>query len=80
MSTMPDASLDLRDVTSALGGATIAAERNLKSFMASMDPNNATDLIKFQSISQQWSLNLSLESSMVKLLYDALKGVVQKIN
>ncbi|ULJ74461.1 EscF/YscF/HrpA family type III secretion system needle major subunit [Rhizobium gallicum] len=77
---IPDASINLRTVDSSLGAATVSAERNLKSFMASMDPNNASDLIKLQSLGQQWSLNLSLESSMVKLLYDALRGVVQKIS
>ncbi|GLS30848.1 type III secretion system major needle protein, YscF/MxiH/PrgI family [Mesorhizobium albiziae] len=80
MSSIPDGGLNGRGINSSLGGATVAAERNLRSFMASMDPDNASDLIKFQSLSQQWSLNLTLESSMVKLLYDALRGVAQKIN
>ncbi|WP_050596668.1 EscF/YscF/HrpA family type III secretion system needle major subunit [Mesorhizobium ciceri] len=80
MSTIPDAGFNLNAVNSGLGAVTVSAERNLRSFMASMDPNNAADLIKLQSLSQQWSLNLNLQSNMVKLLYDALRGVVQKIN
>ncbi|MES0139407.1 EscF/YscF/HrpA family type III secretion system needle major subunit [Mesorhizobium sp. M0016] len=67
-------------LSNSLGNSTAAAERNLNSFMKSMDPNNASDLVKLQSISQQWSLSLNLESGMIKLLYDALRGVSQKIS
>ncbi|MER8830550.1 EscF/YscF/HrpA family type III secretion system needle major subunit [Mesorhizobium sp. M0496] len=68
------------NLSRSLGSATAAAERNLNSFLNSMDPSNASDLIKLQSISQQWSLSLNLESGMIKLIYDALKGVSQKIS
>ncbi|AJC82206.1 EscF/YscF/HrpA family type III secretion system needle major subunit [Rhizobium etli] len=77
MSTIPGPNLNF---SSGLGSAAVAAETNLSSFMASMDPNNASDLIKFQSLSQQWSLSLNLESGIIKLLYDTLKEVSQKIS
>ncbi|WEX91758.1 EscF/YscF/HrpA family type III secretion system needle major subunit (plasmid) [Sinorhizobium garamanticum] len=72
--------ISVRGIDNSLGSATVAAETNLNNFMASMDPNNASDLVRFQSLTEQWSLALNLESGMIKVIYDALKGVCQKIN
>lgn len=80
MSRISGPNLNASSIISSIGSATVSAERNLSSFMTSMDPDNASDLIKFQSLGQQWSLSLALESGMIKLIYDALKGVSQKIN
>ncbi|RUV82103.1 hypothetical protein EOA60_22005 [Mesorhizobium sp. M1A.F.Ca.IN.020.06.1.1] len=77
MSTITGSNLNF---VNSVGSAAVEAERNLNGFMASMDPNNASDLIKAQSLSEQWSLSMTLETGMIKLLYDALKGVSQKIS
>ncbi|TIY10115.1 MAG: hypothetical protein E5V16_13880 [Mesorhizobium sp.] len=79
MSPISGDNLTVSSISSSLGNATVEAERNLNSFMASMEPDKPTDLIRIQSLAQQWSLSLNLESGIIKLLYDALKGVSQKI-
>ncbi|RWO99813.1 EscF/YscF/HrpA family type III secretion system needle major subunit [Mesorhizobium sp.] len=80
MSPISGHNLTVRSISSTLGNATVKAEGDLNSFMASMEPDNPADLIRIQSLAQQWNLSLSLESDIIKLLYDALKGVSQKIN
>ena len=71
--------VNYQQLTGTIGQASSAAEGKLQGFMKTMDPGNAGDMIKFQSLSQQWSLAVNLESSSVKMIGDALKGVVQKI-
>ncbi|MBB6414118.1 EscF/YscF/HrpA family type III secretion system needle major subunit [Mesorhizobium sangaii] len=80
MSPISGHNLTVSSISSSLGNATVEAERSLNSLMASMEPDNPTDLIRIQSLAQQWSLSLTLESGVIKLLYDALKGVSQKIS
>ncbi|WP_353642797.1 EscF/YscF/HrpA family type III secretion system needle major subunit [Mesorhizobium sp. WSM2239] len=80
MSPISGHNLTVSSISSSLGSATVEAERDLKSLMASMEPDNPADLIRVQSLAQQWNLSLSLESGIIKLLYDALKGVSQKIS
>ncbi|MER8791435.1 EscF/YscF/HrpA family type III secretion system needle major subunit [Mesorhizobium sp. M0983] len=80
MSRISGPNLNASSITSNIGSATVSAERNFSSLMTSMDPDNASDLLKVQSIGQQWALSLALESSVIRMIYDALKGVLQKIN
>jgi type III secretion apparatus needle protein len=62
-----------------VGRGTAAADANLRSFSATMDPGNTADMIKMQNLTQQWSVAVTLESNLVKTIGDALKGIVQKI-
>lgn len=68
-----------QSISGSLGQGTAAAESNMRSFSQTMDPNNTSDMIKFQSMTQQWSVAVNLESNIVKTLGDALKGIVQKV-
>ncbi|QND69523.1 hypothetical protein HB777_38435 (plasmid) [Mesorhizobium loti] len=79
MSRISGPNLNASSITSNIGSATVSAERNFSSLMTSMDPDNASDLLKVQSTGQQWALSLALESSVIGMIYNALKGVVQKI-
>jgi type III secretion protein F len=66
-------------ISSTMGQSTSAVENQLSSFSQSMDPGNASDMIKMQQLTQQWSLAINLQSTTMKLISDTLKGVVQKI-
>ena len=66
-------------ISNTMGQATGAVENQLSSFSKSMDPGNASDMIKMQQLTQQWSLAINLQSTTMKLISDTLKGVVQKI-
>ncbi len=66
-------------VNSTMGNTLNQLDGDLKSFSATMDPNNAADLIKFQQMTQQWSLAVTTQTTSVKLVGDALRGVMQKV-
>jgi type III secretion protein F len=36
------------------------------------------DLLEFQQLMQQWSVSVQMNSTMIKELGDALKGIIQK--
>ena len=66
-------------ISNTMGQATSTVESELASFSQTMDPGNASDMIKMQGLTQQWSLAISLQSTTMKLISDTLKGVVQKV-
>ena len=66
-------------INNTMGQSTSAVESALTSFSKTMDPGNASDMIKMQQLTQQWTLALNLQSTTMKLISDTLKGVVQKI-
>jgi type III secretion protein F len=79
MSSATGTGFNYQDIGGSFGRATGAAESKMRGFMKSMDPTNTSDLIKFQAMSNEWSVAMNLESTTVKVLGDALRGVVQKI-
>jgi type III secretion protein F len=66
-------------INDSMGRASSTLERQVERFSQNMDPGSTTDLLKFQSMSQQWTMAISLQSTTVKMIGDALKGIVQKI-
>ncbi len=67
------------NLTGSVGSNTARAEADLRSFSTQMDPGSTADMIKMQSMTQQWSVAVNLESNLIKTIGDALKGIVQKI-
>lgn len=54
-------------------------EQDLQSSIQSVGANPTTaDLLMLQQGVQKWSLTVSIQSTMVKELSDAMKGVIQK--
>jgi type III secretion apparatus needle protein len=43
------------------------------------DSTNPADMMKMMQASNKWSVAMNLESSVVKLISDTIKGVIQKI-
>lgn len=66
-------------VGSSLGQGTRTAETNLRDFSRTMDTGSTADMIRMQSMTQQWSVAVNLESNLIKTIGDALKGIVQKV-
>jgi type III secretion protein F len=62
-----------------MGQASASKEQQMVSFQASMDQGSSQDMIKLQNLTQQWSLMVNLQSTLMKLVGDALKGIVQKV-
>jgi type III secretion protein F len=44
------------------------------------DNPSTQDLLEFQQLMQQWSVGVQMNSTMIKELGDALKGIIQKAN
>ena len=78
-------------VTSSTGGLTFdyinnsianvvqTKETELKNLIGAMGANPTTaDLLSMQQQVQQWTLTTSVQSTVVKEVADALKGIVQK--
>ena len=70
---------DYKQINDTMGTSITAVEQQLTSFTQTMDPGNASDMIKMQTLTQQWTLAINLQSTMMKAISDTLKGVVQKI-
>ncbi|MEY3202219.1 MAG: hypothetical protein RIR70_1769 [Pseudomonadota bacterium] len=71
----------LDDVSNKVGQVIRRNESDLKSTLYSANKEtSATDLLNMQLKLQSWSVSVQMQSSIVKELGDALKGVVQKSN
>jgi type III secretion protein F len=56
-----------------------SSENQMVALLDSLGPSaTAQELLEAQTKMQQWSLQSQLQSSMVKEIGDALKGIVQK--
>jgi len=66
-------------VGSTMGQATKAAESSIRDFARTMDTSSSADMIRMQTMTQQWSVAVNLESNLIKTIGDALKSIVQKV-
>ena len=65
-------------IANTMGQSTSTSEANLQSFSQTMDQTSAADMLKLQNMTQQWSMAVNLQSTTIKMVGDALKGIVQK--
>lgn len=72
-------SFDFGNINNTMGNAANALETQLQDFSTTMNPNSTADMLKMQQMMQEWSLATSLQSSTVKSLGDALRGIIQKM-
>lgn len=71
----------LDDVSNQVGRVIQRNESDLRTTLYSANKEtSATDLLNMQLKLQSWSVSVQMQSSIVKELGDALKGVVQKSN
>ena len=71
----------LDEVSNQVGRVIKRNESDLRATLYSANKEtSATDLLNMQLKLQSWSVSVSMQSSIVKELGDALKGVVQKSN
>lgn len=71
--------LNYAQISNTMGQQTSDVENRMRDFMGRMDPANASDMMQMQMMSQQWTLAVQMQSTTMKMIGDALKGVVQKI-
>lgn len=67
-------------VNSTVATAVQNAEASLKAKIAAIDTSNtsATDLLILQQEVSKWTIMTQIQSTLVKEVSDAMKGVIQK--
>ncbi|GAB2735002.1 hypothetical protein GCM10027019_13060 [Melaminivora jejuensis] len=66
-------------ISSTLGVVGTRRESELRDMIAGLKENASTlDLLKLQQQMQQWTMFTQIQSTVVKEVADAMKGVIQK--
>lgn len=65
-------------LNSTVGRSLEAKQQALENFTATLDPTSTADLLKMQQMMQEWTMMTQLQSTLVKDIGDALKGIIQK--
>ncbi len=77
---MPINNLNFDYIGTTVASAVQASETSLKARIAALDPANAspTDLLLLQQEVSKWTVMTEIQSTLVKTISDAMKGIVQK--
>ncbi|ODS93668.1 MAG: hypothetical protein ABS45_01485 [Comamonas sp. SCN 65-56] len=66
-------------IANTLGAVGTARESELRGMITGLGPDATTlDLLKLQQQMQQWTMFTQIQSTVVKEVGDAMKGVIQK--
>jgi len=66
-------------LNNSIGNVLQNKENDLRTLIGSLGPNpTSADLLAMQQQVQQWTLITQIQSTVVKEVADALKGIVQK--
>ncbi|SEK10174.1 type III secretion protein F [Variovorax sp. OK605] len=72
-------SVTFQSINNSVANVTQRAEANLQTRIAAMGDNPTTsDLLGLQQEVQQWNMFTQIQSTLVKEVADAMKGVIQK--
>ncbi|MBB6562925.1 type III secretion protein F [Acidovorax soli] len=73
------AGINFNNLNNTLGKVSQAREAELQNTITSMDDSaTTTDLLRLQQQIQQWTMFTQIQSTVVKEVADAMKGVIQK--
>lgn len=64
-------------IQNSMGAGIDSLSDNIASFSKSMDPTSATDALKMQQMMGEYSVQVQMESSIIKDLVQALKSIAQ---
>ncbi|MCC9620344.1 EscF/YscF/HrpA family type III secretion system needle major subunit [Thalassospira sp. MA62] len=73
-------SLTFNSIGQSLGNNMKASENDFNNFMQNMDSSDPSQMIEMQRKMQEWTLSVQMQTSTIKSLGDALRGVIQKMN
>ncbi|RTE87896.1 MULTISPECIES: EscF/YscF/HrpA family type III secretion system needle major subunit [Bradyrhizobium] len=71
--------MDIRTISGSLGRSVEASERALRSHMATMNPDDTMDQIKLQISMNTHTTLLSLNSTVIKAVHEALNAIIRNI-
>ena len=70
--------VNFNNLASTIGSKTDKVGQELANLQAGGDTTSTSDMLKMQQKMQEWSMLTQLQSTIIKELGDALKGIVQK--
>jgi type III secretion protein F len=65
-------------IQQSIGSQVAKADSEMQTFSQTMDPTSTADMLKMQQKMQEWNMVVSLQSTIIKDIGDALKGIIQK--
>nr|WP_276558928.1 EscF/YscF/HrpA family type III secretion system needle major subunit [Bradyrhizobium elkanii] len=71
--------VDFRTISGSLGRSVAASERSLKSHMATMNPDDTMDQLQLQLSMNTHTTLLSLNSTVIKAVHEALNAIIRNI-
>lgn len=70
--------LTFENINTTVSNVTRAREAELKQTLSQLQEPTTQDLLYMQQQVQQWSMFTQIQSTVVKEVADAMKGVIQK--
>ncbi|MDK1492994.1 EscF/YscF/HrpA family type III secretion system needle major subunit [Sinorhizobium sp. 7-81] len=71
--------MDFNTINSNVGGDVVTSEQNLRNYMANMNPDNTMDQLRLQSAMNRHTTLVNLDSTLIKVIHDALNGIIGNI-
>ncbi|VIO70577.1 hypothetical protein CI1B_32310 [Bradyrhizobium ivorense] len=71
--------MDFGSITSSIGQSVAQSERNVRERMATMNPDDTVDQLRFQLSMSKHTTLLNLNSTIIKAVHDALNGIIRNI-
>lgn len=79
MNSLPASTLSFDYINGTVAAAVSSKEADLRSTIAALGANaTATDLLVLQQRSQEWTMMIQIQSTLVQNISEAMKGVIQK--
>ncbi|MGL3111204.1 EscF/YscF/HrpA family type III secretion system needle major subunit [Bradyrhizobium sp. BR 1432] len=71
--------IDFGSITNSIGQSVTQSERNVRERMATMNPDDTMDQLRFQLSMSKHTTLLNLNSTIIKAVHDALNGIIRNI-
>ncbi|SCB52874.1 type III secretion system major needle protein, YscF/MxiH/PrgI family [Bradyrhizobium yuanmingense] len=71
--------MDFGSITNSIGRSVGQSERNVRENMATMNPDDTMDQLRFQLSMSKHTTLLNLNSTIIKAVHDALNGIIRNI-
>lgn len=71
--------LDFNTIDKGIGKNVNDMQNKLDDMSKNLDPTNTKDMLKYQQEMAKWSVAVGVESSTIKSITDALKGITQRM-
>lgn len=75
---MISSGLTFENINTTISNVTRAREAELKQTLGQLKEPSTQDLLRMQQEVQQWSMFTQIQSTVVKEVAEAMKGVIQK--